>query len=88
MNHATIATVHTHNTGVRSTPSPADIRSELQAFLKSRPRLFVTITGTNHFAEIDIRKVCGWTDGALTLGFFAYHEDFVVYMREGSLRSR
>jgi len=58
VSQATIATVHTHNTGVRSTPSATDVRSELPAFVKSQSRLFVTIPGTSHFAEIELKKVC------------------------------
>jgi hypothetical protein len=55
---ATIATVHTHNTGARPTPSAIDVKSELPAFVRSRCHLFVTIPGTSHFAEIEPKRVC------------------------------
>jgi hypothetical protein len=54
----TIATVHTHNTGARSTPSAADVESNLPAFVMSQFHLFVTIPGTTHYAAVDLRKVC------------------------------
>jgi hypothetical protein len=58
VSQATIATVHTHNTGARSTPSAADVKSEIPAFVRSQSRLFVTIPGTSQFAEIELGKVC------------------------------
>ncbi len=54
----TIATVHTHNTGARPTPSAADVNSEIPAFVKSQFYLFVTIPGTRTYAAIDLKKVC------------------------------
>lgn len=58
VSEATIATVHTHNTGARSTPSAADVKSDLPAFVKSQSYVFVTIPGTNHYAEVELNKVC------------------------------
>jgi len=54
----TIATVHTHNTGARSSPSATDVKSYLPAFVKSDSYVFVTIPGTNRYAEVELKKVC------------------------------
>jgi hypothetical protein len=54
----TIATVHTHNTGARSTPSAADVKSDRPAFVKSQSYIFVTMPGTNHYAAVELNKVC------------------------------
>src|SRR5579863_5627913 len=50
----TIATVHTHNTGARSTPSAADVKRDLPGFVKSQSYIFVTIPGTNHYAMVEL----------------------------------
>ncbi len=54
----TVATVHTHNIGARSTPSAADVKSDLPAFVKSQSYLYVTIPGTNHYAMVELNRVC------------------------------
>jgi hypothetical protein len=54
----TIATVHTHNTGARPTPSAADLISGLPGFVKSQFYIFVTIPGTNRYAAVDLKRVC------------------------------
>lgn len=55
----TIATVHTHNLGVRPAPSLADLRMRLPSFVKSQFCLYVTIPGTDSYNSIDLNAVCG-----------------------------
>lgn len=58
INEATIATVHTHNSGALPTPSAQDVLSPLPAFVKSESYLFVTIPGTERYNRIELNRVC------------------------------
>jgi hypothetical protein len=54
----TIATVHTHNLGVRRDPSLADLRVRVPSFVRSQLLLYVTIPGTGTYNSIDLNAVC------------------------------